>query len=266
MMTKLKGIDVSYHNGTIDWNEVSKTVDFAIIRAGYGKGNTDKKFFENSIGCEKANIPYGYYWFSYACTPEMAEKEADYCCDLINAFSPTYPICFDFEYGSLNYAKKCGYELTSSDIVAICKAFLDRVEKRGYYAMVYANPDFLENYGLKELMNRYALWIAKWSNNPPSYKFGIWQYGTENIKGVGTVDVNISLKDYHSIISKLMTVNKDVKMDVALSLKDEWWKRYISLAKRGLVGIYSDLELEEICMHNRMDYDVLLALMEVIYE
>lgn len=265
MMAKIKGIDVSYYNGTIDWKKVSKIVRFAMIRAGYGKGNIDKKFYENSIGCERANIPYGYYWFSYAYTPEMAVKEADYCCDLIKPFSPTYPICFDFEYGSLNYAEKMGYKLTPDDVIAICRAFLNRVEERGYYAMFYSNPDFLENYGLKELVDRYALWVAKWGNTPPPYKYEIWQYGTEDIDGVGKVDADVSLKDYHKIISSIYKINNEDKITVSLSMSEEWWNKYFLLAKKYLVGVYNDLELDEICLAQNMDRRLLDAVVKFIY-
>lgn len=266
-MTKLKGIDVSYHNGTIDWKAVRKNVDFAIIRAGYGKGNIDEKFYENSIECESNNIPYGFYWFSYAYTPEMAIKEADYCCDLIKTFSPTYPICFDFEYGSLSYAEKHGYKLTSSDIQAICKAFLNRVEERGYYAMFYTNPDFLENYGLKALSDRYAMWVAKWGDNPPSYNCGIWQYGSGKIKGIsGKVDMNISYKDYYEIISALYKFSYQDKVRVALGMDDGWWNKYVLMAKRVIVGIYDDLQIADICKRENMDIELLTKIVDVLYE
>lgn len=267
-MMKLKGIDVSYHNGTIDWNEVTKEVDFAIIRAGFGKGNIDEKFYDNSIGCEKANIPYGYYWFSYAYTPDMARAEADYMCELIRPFSPTYPICFDFEYGSLTYAKNHGYNLSNKDIQDICRAFLDRVEENGYYAMIYCNPDFLENYGLKELTSRYALWLAKWTNTPPmEYNYGIWQYGTTVVPGiVSEVDANYSAKDYDKIISALYRFKKEHKIKVALTLPDAWWNKYVLLAKRYLVGIYDDFELERYCRKNGMDVSIVKEIMAILYE
>ena len=267
MMTKSKGIDVSYHNGIIEWETVRKYVNFAMIRAGYGRGNIDEKFYRNSVECERNNIPYGYYWFSYAYTPEMAIMEADYCCDLITPFSPTYPIAFDFEYGSIEYAKRHGYNLTAEDVVAICTAFLNRVEERGYYAMLYSNIDFLERYNLKSLTDRYALWIAKWSNTPPSsYKYGIWQYGIGEIEGVGKVDMNVCVKDYDKIISSLYKFANDKKISIALSMGESWWNKYVLLAKRILVGIYSDLEAQEICVHNGMDYDIVEKIMDVIYE
>ena len=77
-----KGIDVSYHNGTIDWKKVKQSeVEFAIIRCGYGtddKSQDDKKWEENVKGCTDNNIPYGVYLYSYADTVEKASSEADH--------------------------------------------------------------------------------------------------------------------------------------------------------------------------------------------
>ena len=75
-----KGIDVSKHNGTIDWAKVkaSGKVDFAIIRAGYGKSisQKDAQFERNYAGAKAAGLPVGAYWYSYALTPAEAEAEA----------------------------------------------------------------------------------------------------------------------------------------------------------------------------------------------
>ena len=64
----LKGIDVSEHQGTIDWNQVKGNIDFAILRAGYGNNNIDKQFIRNICECNRLGIPVGIYWFSYAYT------------------------------------------------------------------------------------------------------------------------------------------------------------------------------------------------------
>ena len=75
---KIKGIDVSHHNGTIDWNKVKADgISFAILRAGYGKvaSQVDAKFFQNYRNAKAAGVPVGAYWYSYA----MSEDEA-LCC------------------------------------------------------------------------------------------------------------------------------------------------------------------------------------------
>ena len=75
-----KGLDVSHHQGKIDWEKVSKSdVDFVIIRCGYGNNiasQDDKYFAQNVAGCEKYNIPYGIYIYSYALNVSDAKSEA----------------------------------------------------------------------------------------------------------------------------------------------------------------------------------------------
>ena len=76
----MKGIDVSVHNGDIDWGKVKATgIDFAILRAGYGKlaKQKDAKFEDNYKGAKAAGIPVGAYWYSYATTPDEAKLEAE---------------------------------------------------------------------------------------------------------------------------------------------------------------------------------------------
>ena len=192
-----KGIDVSVHNGTIDWKAVARQVDFAIIRAGYGKNNIDAKAVKNIQGCEENNIPYGLYWFSYALTEDMARSEADYVCSFADKYSPTYPICYDWEYDSDNHASKNGITFNNNDRERFARAFLTRVEERGYYAMIYSNPDYL-NKGFSKLVDRFDLWLALWQDSKPSRNFGIWQSSSKGtIAGItGNVDLNYTEKEY----------------------------------------------------------------------
>ena len=138
-----RGIDVSEFQGMIDWDTMKGQIDFAIIRAGFGDNNLDSKFKRNADECTRLGIPFGAYWFSYALTDEDARKEADYICNAVAPYSPSYPICFDYEYDSFNYASRVGETVTNTDMVSFAKTFLNRVEERGYYAALYSNPDFL---------------------------------------------------------------------------------------------------------------------------
>lgn len=197
----IKGIDVSKHNGIIDWESVKKDgIDFAILRAGYGKNNIDEQIYNNIKGCETNNIRIGLYWFSYAYTEEMAKKEADYICDIADSTSIDFPVCFDFEYDSADYASKNGVLVTPEFLVNIATAFLSQVEKRGYYAMNYTNIDYF-NKGFYELKDRFDVWLACWSENIPdkeTYCYSILQYSNKGtVSGInGNVDLNIS--DYNS--------------------------------------------------------------------
>ena len=84
---KLKGIDVSYHNGVVNWDKVKAAgIQFAILRCGYGRKSTkqiDKQFERNYRECKRVGIPVGVYHYSYAKNAEDARLEADFMLELI---------------------------------------------------------------------------------------------------------------------------------------------------------------------------------------
>ena len=116
MAVTLYGIDVSYANGALNWADIANSgqVDFAILRAGYGRNNLDAQFLNNAIGCFTNNIPFGIYWFSYALSVNDAENEGNYASNLADnllqnlGISLAYPIWYDWEYDSDNFASKNG--------------------------------------------------------------------------------------------------------------------------------------------------------------
>jgi len=215
-----KGIDVSKWQGKIDWDKVKKAgIQFAIIRAGYGQNNIDEQFKRNISECNRLDIPCGVYWFSYALNPEMARQEARYCLEVIKPYRVEYPVCFDFEYDSVNYAAKKGVVITKELATAIADAFLNEVEKAGYYAMNYANKDYLTRMFDMTKLNRYDLWYAWWNKaNKPDRDCGIWQYTSDGqVDGIqGRVDMNIAYKDYPAIIrkAKLNNLSKEEQANV----------------------------------------------------
>ena len=95
-----KGIDVSNHQGNIDWNKVKNAgISFVMIRAGYGIGDVDARFKQNIEGASKAGLNVGIYWFSYAHTPDRAAAEADFMLKTIDPYKSkiNMPVCFDWE-------------------------------------------------------------------------------------------------------------------------------------------------------------------------
>lgn len=207
----LIGIDVSEHQGYIDWEKVKNSgeVGFVIIRAGYGQGNMDKQFTHNAVMCEELKIPFGVYWFSYATNPSDAKAEAEFCCDICDCYNIEYPVCFDFEYDSDAYAKKkLGRDLTNSERSDIAKAFLDYVIERNYYAMLYTNLDYL-NKGFREIQPNYGTWLASWGSFPDGEHAGIWQYSSKGaVDGInGYVDMNTTSNNYPALIKTLFNKN-----------------------------------------------------------
>lgn len=206
------GIDVSKHNGNIDWAKVKESgVNFAIVRVGnrgYGaEGNlvTDPKFVDNMKGAISNGIDVGVYFYSQAITEAEAIEEADMTLKLIkeNGFEGKikYPIIIDTE-------KSGGRadSLSKEARTAVVKAFCERVKKSGYEPMIYANKDWLLNNLNMNQLESYDVWVAHYNNttdpikNPTDYKgkYQIWQYtSTGKINGIsGDVDLNIGYKKY----------------------------------------------------------------------
>ena len=95
------GIDVSHHQGVINWDAVkSAGIDFAIIRCGYGMDLTeqdDKQWSRNVSECERLGIPYGVYFYSYAVTADMAVEEGAHAVRLLQGHNPDLPVFYDME-------------------------------------------------------------------------------------------------------------------------------------------------------------------------
>ena len=193
-----KGIDISHHQGDINFDKLKGNIDFAMVRTSYGSFYEDKKYKRNIKELERVKIPYGLYHFSYATNVESAKKEATGFINIIKKYNPTYPVVIDIESSSRtsNVRKDTLVDITST----ICSM----IESAGYYVMIYANKDYLTGKLNSSKLDRYDKWLAEWSSKPTYNKaFGMWQYSSKgSMPGiVGNVDLNIAYKDYPSIIS-----------------------------------------------------------------
>lgn len=201
------GIDVSEHQGTIDWKAVAdSSVDFAIIRAGYAWNDTgthnDKTFKENIDQAQKHGISIGAYHYSYATTVEEAKKEAEFFLSQIKGIQFQYPVYYDIE-------DECQDDLTKDQLTQIVLTFLETVEKAGYYVGIYTNPDHINQLDMERLKN-YDLWIANYSlQNVYDGDYGMWQYTCYGkVHGIsGNVDLNYCFYDYPTFIKRLQKNN-----------------------------------------------------------
>ncbi len=199
MAEKAYGIDVSYAQGKIDWEKVktSGKVEFAILRAGYGReySQVDEQFERNYRECKRLGIPVGVYWYSYATTAAEAKREAQVCLDTIQGKQFEYPVAFDIEEKD---------SLQSADV--LCKAFCDAIEAAGYYAAIYTFKSALEYHLSDSIKSRYDIFLSHVGVSKTDYTgtFGLWQYSwTGNISGINSnVDLDYAYLDYPSIIKK----------------------------------------------------------------
>ena len=197
-------IDVSEHQKEINWAQVKPKIDGVLIRAGYGRNNIDKQWLRNIQACNTLGIPAGAYWFSYAYTPEMAKREAEYLLKAVAPYKLELPLAFDWEYDSYNHAVKNGVTPTPELVREMTNAFCETIEAARYYCLLYTNIDYINKFFGDLAGNRYDLWLAHWGVSLPSRKCGLWQWGGSTVPGIaGNVDSNIAYHDYKALIAKL---------------------------------------------------------------
>lgn len=195
-----KGIDVSYYQGTINWELVKPNIDFAILRCGYGKdiaSQDDKEFVRNANECTRLGIPFGVYLYSYAKSTSDAASEANHVLRLIKNYKLEYPVFYDVE-------DKTQSALSNEQLTNICKTFCNILEENNYYVGIYANLFWLTTKLNSTELDKYDKWLAEWRSEPIYTKpFGMWQYTSNGtVSGINTrVDMNIAYKDYPKIIS-----------------------------------------------------------------
>lgn len=198
---EIKGIDVSFYQGDINWKTVADYgMDFAILRITE-KGNvTDSKFERNYKGCVDNAIPVGVYKYSYARTVTEAKAEADAVLKVLNGRKLDFPIFYDLEW-------KEQRPLGKTAIEKIAKVFLSKIKKAGYLYGLYSNVDWYNNV-FTENLRKYDCWVASYPYEEddngwlqerlrPSAGVG-WQYSRKaTIPGINTkVDRNVFYKDY----------------------------------------------------------------------
>lgn len=191
------GIDVSVHNGDIDWAQAkSAGVDFAMIRCGYGSANwagqTDKRFHENMKEALAAGVEAGVYHYSYAENTAEAAKEAEFALSLVKGYDFTYPIAIDLEEMFL-------WDMSRKEVTDMAVAFCEKIKKAGYRPMIYTTRSLLQARIDLSRVQGYEIWLAD-LQNPAQYDgdYHIWQHShTGRVNGLsGDVDLNISYRNY----------------------------------------------------------------------
>jgi GH25 family lysozyme M1 (1,4-beta-N-acetylmuramidase) len=192
----VSGVDVSDHQGTIDWNAVRKAgIEFAMIRVGYrgsteGRINKDTRFSENIRGAGRAGIKTGVYFFSQAKNKAEAIEEAKFVVRQIRRKNVTYPVAFDMEWG------KRINGLTVRDRTEITDAFCSVIQENGFKPMIYGSVSWLYTSIDLRYLTKYQNWMACYASKPDFiYHYRIWQYTEKgHISGISTpADVNICL-------------------------------------------------------------------------
>ena len=199
-----QGIDVSEHQGRIDWNAVKASgIDFAILRVGFGApswgGRVDYQFNRNISECERLGIPYGVYIYSYAFDNQQAADEASMVINCLSGHNPRLPVYYDLEDSSIIANGR------QTGIASRAQVFCNRISAAGYEPGFYANLNWFNNILTDSVFksSSWDHWIAQY-NSQCDYtgNYSFWQYKSNGkVPGInGNVDMNYAYVDvslYH---------------------------------------------------------------------
>lgn len=196
-----KGIDVSEHNGKIDWETVKNSgIEFVIIRLGWiGNKNNhtlDKKFLEYYNGAKSVGLKIGLYVFNYCNRINTVKSGAEWTINQIKNYNIELdkPIFIDMEDDTKQSPLLHTYG--KDTLTNVAKEFCSYLEQNGKTAGVYANLDWFTNYLDINTLLAYKIWLAQWGNDySKNFRVDMWQYTSDgNIEGInGRVDLNYCL-------------------------------------------------------------------------
>lgn len=182
----MEGCDISYAQGSVNFDQLKSAVDFVIIRAGY-TGAVDTQFKRNQAEARRVGLKIGYYWFTY---PSNATTDADQFVSTVGTLQSGEFLVLDYE--------------VSEGGVSYCKAFLDRVKsKTGITPFLYTNQNHTVTLDWSSVKGTYPLWVAIYDNNSTAtvntngWKYIIKQYTADgSLPGIaGAVDLDYASSD-----------------------------------------------------------------------
>ena len=209
------GIDVSSHNGVIDWKKVKDSgVKFVMIRVGYrgygsdGKLAVDSQFENNIKGALDNEIYVGIYFVPTALNEEESLQEAAFVVDTIKNYDIKYPIAYDFEYFGDRYDPNSGNPyrtngLSNEQLNANAKVFLNYIRSQGYTPSLYGSSSYLNSTWDSEVRSNNDVWVAHYGASKPSYtgSYTMWQYTSSgSVPGINAnVDIDIDYSYYMNL-------------------------------------------------------------------
>ena len=187
----LLGVDVSDHQGEIDWEKAKADgVRFAILRIGYrgyseGSLCTDERFAENYVNARKAGLQVGVYFYSQALSTEEARAEAAYVLDLLDEVPLELPVFYDWEEVS---SGRTGGK-ASSAVGDYALHFCQSITEGGYQAGVYFNQRYGYSIMHLEALTAYPFWIAEYDSYQSfGYQTDFWQFtGSGHVDGINVI-------------------------------------------------------------------------------
>ncbi|WP_299145185.1 GH25 family lysozyme [uncultured Dialister sp.] len=175
------GIDISEHNRPLPWPLLKKQgLSFVIVRLGWGAGHLDSRFYEYTNGVLDAGLALGIYYYSYALTEEAAAEEARFTAFVLKDCGlPPEKLAMgcwlDMEDAD-DYKERNGLT-EGEEITALCRAYLEEMEKQGFPAGLYSSFSWLEDIiHLSALPEGTPLWCAQWGSTCSQENARLWQF------------------------------------------------------------------------------------------
>lgn len=250
-------IDVSGHDGLIDWDSAKEHIEGVIIRIGYGNDyayQDDKQAVQNMDECERLGIPYGVYIYSYAMTMQETESEISHTLRMLKGRNPVRGVWFDMEDAD-EYKKNHGMDVYSEEdrtlLTDICIRFIEEMHSRGYITGVYANYDYYKNVldtNRLSMTDGFNMWLAHWDVEEPDMDCMMWQFGAYRI-GDHEFDGNIYYADYSSpykdaYIETSAQAGRKVNVVYQAQIDGDYWlpqvindEDYAGIRGRNITGI-----------------------------
>lgn len=195
------GVDVSHHQGYIDWKKVKASgYDFAFVRIGYrgygksGSLNIDKRFYENIEGAHEAGIDVGVYFFSQAINADEAREEAQFVIEHLKDYKLELPIIYDPE--SILDDEARTDDVSSEQFTENTLIFCSLISGAGYKPMIYSNMLWEAFQFDMSKLTEFPFWYADYELKPQTpYKYKFWQYTNEGyVDGIsGRTDLDIEI-------------------------------------------------------------------------
>ena len=190
-------IDVSSHNGVIDWQKTKGIIEAAVIRMGYrgyttGKIAYDTKYKENRAECGRLGIPFSLYFFPCSITDDEAVEESDFIIKECKGMSYALPVFLDSEVAEVKQKSGRADNLSRVDRTRFLKIICDRLQANGVPAGIYASTSWFNNQ-LDVSQLPYSKWVAQWGDKLTfSGDCVLWQYTSQGtVSGIsGNVDLS----------------------------------------------------------------------------
>ena len=186
----LQGIDVSHHQGRIEWDDVAEAgVYFAFVKATEGTDWIDPRGQSNWKGAKDAGLRVGAYHYYLACKPGGAQ--AEHFIDIVPIDASALPPVIDLEH-----AQNCGLDQPVEEVRAEISVMISKLRRHyGKDPILYTTNSFYSDW-LQQAFPANPIWIRdiqKYPALPDGRDWTIWQYSHRGrVSGIeGEVDLNV---------------------------------------------------------------------------